>query len=680
MHSLLLNLVFVILVSNPVQEKQANVLINSIREFGGKYSNNQVYVFLGDTVNAPGNSLFSEGVNLLPLETDESLPSYPFVQKMEALAQAEKLLDGKAGTMVWMDADGLVLQEPVEFDLPENIKLAIRPVNLRNNVGLLANDPVDKFWEKIYKMANLKVEGIPIIETYVDTEMVRAYLNCAIFSIRPDMGVLKESLDIFKKLLNDKEYQYEAIATFNHIIFLHQAILSAVMVSKIKEDEIHWFSMAAGYPLHHYKELTPDKRPLRANDLESLIYAYSWGSPNWMTGEINVDEPLKTWLEKQYEIEYKVTDNILREEGICNSYLIKTNDGYVMIDPGGASDSTNSIFYAMNIKPKAILITHGHTDHTQGIELWKFGRDIPVIAQEKHKEFVEYNHMLAEYFAERNAVQGNVITETELKIEPNTFFDHEYIYELGGMHFKMIHSPGETPDQCTIWIPELKAAFVADNYYKTFPNLSPLRGSKPRWALEYISALDTILALQPEMVFPGHGEPIIGKEEVQRKVKLYRDAIQYVHNETVEGMNEGKDVYSLMHDIDLPENYNSIGQDYGRVSWSVRGIYVGYTGWFDGNPSNMYDVPPSSVYTDLVNLAGSEAIVNRVNELISSGEFVKALHLTDVILEGDPDNKPALETRIQALRSLRFKCKNGIEFQNLNNGIRTAYQRLQSSN
>ena len=83
MHSLLLNLVFVILVSNPVQEKQANILINSIREFGGKYSDGQVYVFLGDTVNAPGNSLLSEGVNLIPLEIDESLPNYPFVQKMQ---------------------------------------------------------------------------------------------------------------------------------------------------------------------------------------------------------------------------------------------------------------------------------------------------------------------------------------------------------------------------------------------------------------------------------------------------------------------------------------------------------------------------------------------------------------------------------------------------------------------
>jgi hypothetical protein len=83
----------------------------------------------------------------------------------------------------------------------------------------------------------------------------------------------------------------------------------------------------------------------------------------------------------------------------------------------------------------------------------------------------------------------------------------------------------------------------------------------------------------------------------------------------------------------------------------------------------------------LVSLAGgAEAILKRAAELIKIGEPVKALHLTDVILEGDPDNKPALETRIQALRSLRFKCKNGIEFQYLNNGVRTAFQKLSSPN
>jgi glyoxylase-like metal-dependent hydrolase (beta-lactamase superfamily II) len=673
-------LVFVTLVASPTQERQAGILIKSIREFAGKYKNSEIFVMQGDAVNAACSSLTSARVKMIPLEYDNAYPLYPFIKKMYALAQIEKILAGKAETMVWMDADSLVLKEPTEFALARNKKIAIRPVNLSNNVGLPASEPVDPFWKKIYEMTGLTMETVPIMETYVDRQMVRTYLNCAIFAIRPDLGIFRQGLDLFKKLLNDQEFQGRACKLINHHIFLHQAVLSALIAASIKEDEIHWFSDAAGYPLHHIAELIPERKAKKMNDLESLVYAYSWGTANWMWDDIQVDEPLKKWLAEKYETLTKVTGDIYREESLCNSYLVKTKDGYVMIDPGGASDAAKSILFAMNVKPKAILLTHAHTDHTTGIELWKFNKDIPVIAQEKHKEFFEYNFMLAGYFAAKNAIQGNVITEKELKIRPNIFFDREYTYELGGFHFKMIHTPGETPDHSTIWVPELKAAFIGDNYYTEFPNLAPLRGSRPRWALEYIGALNTVLQLQPEMVFPGHGEPIIGKSEVQAKLKKYRDAIQYVHDKTVKGLNEGQDVFTLMHEIRLPEEYKEIGEGYGKIAWAVRAIYESYTGWFDGNPAHMYDVSPASVYPDLVLLAGgADKIVNRANEFISAGEPVKALYLTDVILAADSRNKPALQSRLRAFQALRIKCGNFIEFQFLNYGSRTAFKKLIAS-
>ena len=65
---------------------------------------------------------------------------------------------------------------------------------------------------------------------------------------------------------------------------------------------------------------------------------------------------------------------------------------------------------------------------------------------------------------------------------------------------------------------------------------------------------------------------------------------------------DGKDVFTLMHEIKLPENLN-VGEGYGKLTWSIRGIYEGYAGWFDLNPATMYETPPSSVYADLVKLA-----------------------------------------------------------------------------
>ncbi len=115
-----------------------------------------------------------------------------------------------------------------------------------------------------------------------------------------------------------------------------------------------------------------------------------------------------------------------------------------------------------------------------------------------------------------------------------------------------MHTPGETPDHLTVWIPRLKAAFIGDNYYESFPNIYTLRGTRPRWALDYVKSLDRVLALEPELVLPSHGAAIRGRDEVKRRLTKYRDAIQYVHDATVKGMNEGKDIVTLMREITLP--------------------------------------------------------------------------------------------------------------------------------
>jgi alkyl sulfatase BDS1-like metallo-beta-lactamase superfamily hydrolase len=118
-------------------------------------------------------------------------------------------------------------------------------------------------------------------------------------------------------------------------------------------------------------------------------------------------------------------------------------------------------------------------------------------------------------------------------------------------------------------------------------------------------------------------------------------------------MDSGKDVYTLMQEIKLPATYN-LSEVFGKVSWSVRGIYDGYAGWYDGNPSSMYELPPFSVYPDLVNLAGGpDRVVQLAFEKLRAGQPVEALHLTDVALASDPKNEAALNARIKALESLR---------------------------
>ena len=112
-------------------------------------------------------------------------------------------------------------------------------------------------------------------------------------------------------------------------------------------------------------------------------------------------------------------------------------------------------------------------------------------------------------------------------------------------------------------------------------------------------------------------------------------------------------MYTLMREIQLPPEL-ALSEVHGKVSWGVRSIWEGYTGWFHfDSTTGLYPVPASSIHADLAELAGGPgALAGRAAARVGAGQPVEALYLLEVALGAEPGHRAALEVRLAALELL----------------------------
>lgn len=670
-------------VSNPEQERSVRALIQSVRALGGPYAQIPVYVVSTDTKTLPCHSLKDPDTIILPLEMNPEFLNYPLAFKAFAAATVEKRVHQERDTLIFLDPGVLVLKPLSDLVLDKEHDLALRPVTLSNGIGIPPEAGENDYWTPIYRQCGLDARSLPTVKTIVEEIPLLPYYNCEVFSFRPALGLARQWAETLTVFLRDDAYQKTVCTTFTRQLFLHQAVLSAVVGSGVTNRRIRALPLESAYPFSQHDRLPKNRQAASLDDLSVVIFDRTWQqNPGWMK-KLPLSGPLKERLFK-ISLDYlEVAPRIYRLEGSCNAYLALTPKGSVLIDPAGASVAAEFFRSLMKTHPlKAILLTHGHQDHSGDIGLWREGRDIPVIAQRELKRYFAYLDEMKGFFARRNAIwSGKLPPEGPNEVQdipqemPNRYFADETEFVSEGVHFRLIHTPGETPDQTTIWIPELKAVFVGDNYYEYFINNATFRGTMIRPVLGYIRAMERALSLKPEYFLMGHGAPLIGSEEIQRVAGRFLQALKYVYSETLKGINEGKDVHTLMKEISLPREFG-IGEYYGKTAWTVRGIWQEYVGWFDENPASMYAEPFSDIHADLLELAGEQKLIERAQGYLDKGAFQKVLHLTGLIIGVVPRHEAANRLRRSALQALRKGTHNYIERIWLDHGIRLCERNL----
>jgi hypothetical protein len=285
--------VFLTLVRTTSERTRARILIDSIRSFGEDMSQCPIWLFEASPERAPCKSLESMRVQVLPLSMPDTVSHYYFADKVCACAQAEELATAKIQSLIWIDPTCLVIKPPLLFDLGQSFDIAVRPVHIKN-VGLTHTEPLDGFWKRIYQAVGVN-DIQTTVETFVDVQLVRSYFNSHALAVNPSTGLLRQWLDTFEVLVSDEEFQLTYCQDELHRIFLHQAILSALLVTSLDEKRIRILPPDYNYPYNLHQSVPLDRRALALNDLVCIAYEDRPLDPN-IVDDIEIHEPLRAWL------------------------------------------------------------------------------------------------------------------------------------------------------------------------------------------------------------------------------------------------------------------------------------------------------------------------------------------------------------------------------------------------
>jgi glyoxylase-like metal-dependent hydrolase (beta-lactamase superfamily II) len=368
----------------------------------------------------------------------------------------------------------------------------------------------------------------------------------------------------------------------------------------------------------------------------------------------------------------EVTPGVFRASGVGNTFVITTSEGNVIFDTGlviQASEQIRQLKAALgDFEPVKIVLSHSHADHVGGTRLWS-GENTELIAHEAFEEEQRYLTELNPYLHQRNRILFPWIPETPRTLPgmdfrgliPDIRVDNDipYTFTLGGRRFEVHATPGaEGADNVVLWLPDDKVLLTGDFFgpqFPQFPNLFTMRGEKMRKPVEYMNSIDHLLNLEIETLLPSHLEPVRGANEIRAGMIKIREAVDFVHSTTVDGMNAGKSLSELMVEIRLPERL-LLSETHGKVSWAVKSIWEYYATWFHfDRTSELYATPQSAVLDDLAGIIDADAALSLVREKLQRSEPEQALLLLE-IFEGFDKEPDLMELRVEVLSQLRERA------------------------
>ncbi|MEI0685960.1 alkyl sulfatase dimerization domain-containing protein [Brachyspira pilosicoli] len=393
---------------------------------------------------------------------------------------------------------------------------------------------------------------------------------------------------------------------------------------------------------------------------------------------------------------FEVTPDIYQVRGfdLANITFVRGNTGWIIIDVLTTKESASKAIelfrkHKGNDPITGIIFTHSHIDHFGGIKGIIENADIPIVAPDGFfEEAVSENLLAGNAMSRRSSyMYGGLLPKDEKGtvdaglgkvvangtpgiIKPTKLISKDYeSYTIDGIEFQFLMAENtEAPAEFMIYIPKYKAASSAEVMNHTLHNLSTLRGAKTRDSLIWSKAIEKskeFLKDRTDVLFGSHHWPIWEQKNIDDFITKHGDLYKYIHDQTLRLANMGYTPIEIAEKIQIPDSlakefYNR--GYYGSVNHDVKAVYDFYFGaWWDGNPANLYKLPPEEAAKRYVEFMGGEDnILKMAKKYYDNGDYRWVVEVLNHVIFANPNNTKARRLSADAMEQLGYISESAV--------------------
>jgi cyclase len=269
----------------------------------------------------------------------------------------------------------------------------------------------------------------------------------------------------------------------------------------------------------------------------------------------------------QQDVEFKTTNvsgNVYMLQGRGgNIGAINGLDGILIVDDDYRTMSqklSDALKALGNAKPRFILNTHWHGDHTEGNEF--FGKDSTIFAHVNVRKRM----------SQVNTIFGQEVPASPVHAWPIVTYTESMGIYVNGDEIRAVHFPsGHTDGDTVVFFTKANVVHLGDDFFVgRFPFVDLDSGGSVQGLIHNIATLITLIKPDAKLI-PGHG-PLSTIDDLRAYYRLLVESSNIVQD----GMKAGKSLDDLKK-AGFPEKFKEAGSGFIKTDQWIETIFKSYS-------------------------------------------------------------------------------------------------------